>query len=63
MVKGIKHPDPPRPDPRFSGVTPTNPMLKLQCEGCGCTETSPCQTETGPCRWVSVDPALCSGCA
>lgn len=30
------------------------------CRGCGCTDTSACMTEDGPCRWIEED--LCSGC-
>lgn len=31
------------------------------CRGCGCTETTPCETPSGPCHWV--EPGLCSACA
>lgn len=30
------------------------------CRLCGCTETTACLTEAGPCWWV--EPDLCSAC-
>lgn len=30
------------------------------CRVCGCTETTACATEEGPCAWVQAD--LCSAC-
>jgi len=33
------------------------------CEGCGCSEQRACITADGPCRWVSLEPPLCSACA
>ena len=32
-----------------------------KCRVCGCTETTPCMTNSGPCYWV--EPDLCSACA
>ena len=32
-----------------------------KCRVCGCTNTTACQTPTGPCYWVEAD--LCSACA
>ncbi|MCC6551405.1 MAG: ParB/RepB/Spo0J family partition protein [Polyangiaceae bacterium] len=31
-----------------------------RCEGCGCSASIPCETDTGPCGWVA--PGLCSEC-
>jgi hypothetical protein len=32
-----------------------------ECRVCGCTDSQPCVTATGPCSWVEED--LCSACA
>ncbi|MBW7965286.1 hypothetical protein [Bradyrhizobium sp. BR 10261] len=32
----------------------------LACKFCGCTDDNACP---GPCRWVSIDPPICSACA
>lgn len=31
----------------------------LACKFCGCTDDNACP---GPCRWVSIDPPVCSAC-
>ncbi len=47
---------------RQSRVVPLLPDLRplgiLQCQGCGCTDSHPCDSR---CRWVAKD--LCSACA
>lgn len=30
------------------------------CRACGCTDSTPCVTSSGPCHWV--EPTLCSAC-
>lgn len=37
------------------------PVAEARCRVCGCTETTPCMTDKGPCSWV--EPDLCSACA
>ena len=42
--------------PRFHRTLPRPPV----CRDCGCDDTHPCTTTTGPCYWV--EPDLCSAC-
>lgn len=32
----------------------------MKCQSCGCTESTPCVTDAGPCHWVA--PGYCSAC-
>jgi hypothetical protein len=36
----------------------------LACKFCGCTDDNACHDpcSDGPCRWVSIDPPVCSAC-
>jgi len=44
-----------------------NPIEEIRCVGCGCTDSRPCITETGPCTWIVIveesRSGLCSACA
>lgn len=31
-----------------------------RCMNCGCTETTACQTDDGPCHWMNPEQTLCS---
>jgi hypothetical protein len=33
------------------------------CRECGCTETTPCGTDSGPCAWTDRTRTLCTACA
>lgn len=33
------------------------------CQKCGCTMTTPCMTDAGPCAWTDKTETLCTACA
>lgn len=48
----------PEPAPAIVKEAPTPGI----CQVCGCTETTPCHTLTGPCAWANKERTLCTAC-
>jgi hypothetical protein len=40
---------------------PAKPQRGI-CRVCGCTETTPCMTASGPCAWADKSKTLCTAC-
>ena len=38
----------------------TEIVIPGKCRVCGCTETTPCHLEDGPCAWFDREKTLCT---
>lgn len=48
--------------PKKSAAKEAKPQ-KGTCTGCGCTESTPCTGDDGPCSWANAEQTLCTACA
>lgn len=58
-AKGAKKKRGAAAEPDAKGDAPATPGT---CRQCGCTETTPCVTDEGPCAWCNAERTLCTAC-